>query len=243
MLLAHRSQSICVSGEDITEREADPTITDEIQSLTCILISAAGAPTFTLQFRDGETTTLPYYATVTAIEAALEATGKILSIGVTQTLAGFPGITATNGACDVAPGVVTTFAFATEHGDVPPVRVVMSGQDVTTLYWAAGQGWSDTQLLWAGGDPSTAPDYNVAYTYSKGVNGYDISGVRSLEVVKGTSTSTTCSSRGLCDTATGDCLCFTGYGSSNGELGLGTINDCGWRERWWPQGVVGAGGG
>ena len=50
------------------------------------------------------------------------------------------------------------------------------------------------------------------------------------EQVKGTKEMIECSGRGLCDTATGSCMCFTGYGSSNGMGGLGLLGDCGYIE-------------
>jgi hypothetical protein len=39
-----------------------------------------------------------------------------------------------------------------------------------------------------------------------------------------------CSGRGLCDTGSGDCVCFTGFGSSDGKGGIGTKGDCGYIE-------------
>eukprot|EP01035_Chromulina_nebulosa_P023087 gene23087-29913_t len=39
-----------------------------------------------------------------------------------------------------------------------------------------------------------------------------------------------CSGRGLCDHITGECSCFTGFGSSDGKSGSGTKRDCGYLE-------------
>lgn len=46
----------------------------------------------------------------------------------------------------------------------------------------------------------------------------------------GTKENILCSGRGLCDTAIGECVCFTGYGSSDGMGGSGNMGDCGYIE-------------
>lgn len=51
-----------------------------------------------------------------------------------------------------------------------------------------------------------------------------------IEEVKGTKENIECSGRGLCDHSTGECQCFTGFGSSNGMGGTGTLRDCGYIE-------------
>ena len=47
---------------------------------------------------------------------------------------------------------------------------------------------------------------------------------------EGTLENHVCSDRGLCDTATGTCTCFPGYGSSDGAGGEGKRGDCGYIE-------------
>lgn len=46
------------------------------------------------------------------------------------------------------------------------------------------------------------------------------------EYIKGTKENIECSGRGLCAPATGECTCFTGFDSSDGQGGIGTTGDC-----------------
>lgn len=58
----------------------------------------------------------------------------------------------------------------------------------------------------------------------------DIDSILVEETLKGTKENDLCSGRGLCETSTGICQCFTGFGSSDGMTGSGTLADCGYVE-------------
>lgn len=58
-------------------------------------------------------------------------------------------------------------------------------------------------------------------------DGYDVDSISLTEKTKGTKEYQECSGRGLCDRSLGECTCFSGYGSSDGQGGAGERDDCG----------------
>lgn len=50
-----------------------------------------------------------------------------------------------------------------------------------------------------------------------------------VEATKGTKLDAECSRHGYCDHAEGECVCFDGWASSDGDGGVGHRRDCGWR--------------
>lgn len=51
-----------------------------------------------------------------------------------------------------------------------------------------------------------------------------------LKAAVGTTENEICNNRGICDTSTGKCKCFSDWTSSDGMGGLGKLNDCGMRK-------------
>ncbi|CAM9423451.1 unnamed protein product, partial [Choristocarpus tenellus] len=56
----------------------------------------------------------------------------------------------------------------------------------------------------------------------------DVDTVDIFEYQAGTKEYVECSFKGLCDYELGECRCFPGYGSSDGQNGIGTLGDCGY---------------
>jgi hypothetical protein len=99
-----------------------------------------------------------------------------------------------------------SLSFRTEHGDLPPVTA-----DVSALY-----------------DANFGPAAGGG-TVTFFVDGAAAANDAGLVSVAGTTEDIECSGRGLCDRASGVCVCFPGYSSSDGLGGPGTQGDCGRR--------------
>ena len=49
-----------------------------------------------------------------------------------------------------------------------------------------------------------------------------------VETKRGTKLDVECSRHGFCDDVEGECVCFDGWESSDGDGGIGHRRDCGW---------------
>lgn len=59
----------------------------------------------------------------------------------------------------------------------------------------------------------------------------DLSGAVTVQIdefTKGTKLDAECSRHGRCDSAKGECACFEGWASSDGDGAVGHRRDCGW---------------
>jgi hypothetical protein len=244
------SERSCPFGNDITLLEADPTRLDELQYLRCVLadpsaaLPGAAPVTFALSFRGARTRALPFSASAAQVQAALQALPTVGRVDVTysrNSVAGSP-----DHFCLPAPySQQVYFAFHTQHGDLPPLRVAMdeASQDPETGAFGQALGFLSSQLVFSGGNPASdfghgalpppnplvGPPPLAEFRYVPAPS-YPASGIRALELRKGASGNDECSARGVCDRERGGCRCFLGFGASDGDRGPGPIEDCGWRE-------------
>lgn len=225
----------CLDGYDITLLEADESLVDEIQEMYCQSINPRATTTFRLSFRGEKTNPISYSATAADIKQELEA---LSTVGRINVVFNDDNAALTLPVCASGPGTRVIFRFETEHGDVPPIRVVM-GRKTASGGYADGDGFISGDLVFWGGDPDN--DYRGSspsnmYRFDKlPPAGYHGGGIRAAETRKGTTSMAECSGRGTCDRELGVCKCYPGFGSSNGNRGPGDREDCGWREPLWPK--------
>ena len=231
------SALLCPTGNDITLLEANPAALDAQQWLGCAALPGLAdptlpPPTITLTFMGQSTAPLPVSASAAAVQAALQALPAIGgSIGVAyDPLAQYPTL-----CTSASPPQAITFSFRTAHGALPPLRVALAGRDPVLGTFSTGLGWAPSQLQFTGGSAAagylgSAAQPSTQLVYSATPAGFPASGLGALTVRAGQSGSEVCSGRGLCDSASGKCQCFLGYGASNNDRKAGPVENCGWRQ-------------
>eukprot|EP00941_MAST-03F_sp_MAST-3F-sp1_P005454 g5454.t1 len=207
--------------EDGTQRNIDGTWpyrydlqkyeTDGSSVKVPALIHKAGATlflkekcTFALSFRQQQTNVFTTDATAAEVEIALNNLPNIVTGGV-KLLAQDP--TGTGILCPSNQNNSFQLTFSKNFGDLPLVKFIT--QD---------HGWWNTKTL-----------YEAAYSGNLNSRAPVKEGVIGTETVKGTKEDALCGNHGTCDYTTGECQCYQGYSSSDGDGGRGSRNDCGFR--------------
>ncbi|RYG40857.1 hypothetical protein EON68_03730, partial [archaeon] len=103
-----------------------------------------------------------------------------------------------------------------------PTFLAVSYSSGTALCTAAGANVAAIMFVNAAGD---APA--LAATAAALASTGSAPSVVVATLTEGSTESAACSNRGVCDTTTGECTCFTGFGPSDGSGATGTRPDCG----------------
>lgn len=131
-----------------------------------------------------------------------------------------PLVFAPTAACNPLGTQIMIISFDTTHGDLPALI-----PDTTQLIDSINHN----------GQPGTGvinvfSDGMVVCTKGFVQKDWDVNSTTlCLKSVPGTTENAVCNNRGLCDTATGKCVCFPTWSSSDGEGNQGNFGDCGFR--------------
>lgn len=169
--------------------------------------------TYKLSFRQAQTVSFHTRSTRAEVEAALNAlptvrTGSLVVTSNDSSGQGWLCPKANN------EGAKNTFRieFKENFGNLPLVKFI-----------GPPFGWLGQR--YTSGDPTQI----VASTTATAVAGPDVTPVTVKEHRAGTKENAICGDHGLCDYTLGECRCYTGYSSSDGNGGKGSIGDCGYR--------------
>ena len=118
--------------------------------------------------------------------------------------------------------LTTVEGVKVEYTDVD-IYVGATGLDADALQLCRSSGQSvNIEFLAPTGD---VPLVKVDNGDMMGISG----SIDVTEHIKGTKEYIECSGRGLCDHTLGECECFVGYSSSDGQGGPGARGDCGYK--------------
>lgn len=191
-------------GYDCTLRscpKGDDIYTTSQQKEKQLIRCTASSGQFSVSFRQAETTSLSYAVDRATLKTALELLPTIGNVEVN-----FDKYDHTDDSADTADNIACT-ADGTNL-----ITVVFTTElgDVPALKFVE-DGVDSIDIFT---DGTTATDYegNPKDSYP------------------GTFENEVCGRRGVCDFTTGQCKCYTGFGSSDGSGGPGTRGDCGYQE-------------
>ena len=199
------------TGYDCTLRTCargnDPRTYDdefEAQALTCTGIANTS---FALTFRQATTAPLYGNATEADVKAALEALST-----VTEVLVNFTAKHAAREEADAVGHLQAMSGIAA----VRAADVAWTTDGTNTMVVTFRQEFGDLPALQAS---VTSALGGTVVVETDGAGTYS---------VRGTKENLECSGRGWCDRVTGDCRCYLGYRSSNGNNEPGNRGDCGY---------------
>ena len=191
----------CPTGDDIetpNEANVDPQQHEE-QTIKCATTDDGH---MTFKFRDSAAAAeLPFDATEVQAKRHFDSISTIAAVGVDVKFAN--GVTA---FCSPENGEdAVTVIFKGNLGDVPLLKL----KDSSVVYIPLPNEINKDEIVYVRGDDAQQTMLTIK------------------ESKKGTFENEECGNRGTCDYTTGLCMCFTGYGSSDGSGYMGNRGDCG----------------
>ena len=238
------SERRCPAGADPWDAASRSRLT-EMQTLSCACQANEGAGNCSDAWLvleqppvPGRRPTVRVRVRATAVAAAADEVGEAgsgsgpgesLAAALAEADAAISSITyaAAGPLCMAAAlgGNVATITYATRAGDAPQLQAREVGAPLHgngSVAVAANHSASDDAWLQA------ALQLGINANTTASVAGQLQLAVATLH--DGRTTPLTCSGRGLCDSATGSCLCAAGFGPSDGDGGPGALADCGFNE-------------
>lgn len=199
------SLRVCPAGDDpMTEGQED-----EVQLLRCDYDPADPAAVFTLSYQGATTRLLHGTDSVQTIQAALEALPTLENMAV---------------SFESASGSLDTLCA---DGPTPGVAASVGGNIVAITFKALQAPAYELKLRDSAGAPLQGLQATKIVMAVAGASLQRSGDGAYLQSTTSTKEHATCSGRGNCDTATGTCQCYMGYGTSDGRNNVGDNGDCG----------------